>query len=163
MSGHGPARSQTRLLSPTEGMQMSVTYVRRPAGLGEPLGRYSHVSVAQGRQVNVAGQVGVLETGELAGDGSFEAQVRQAFANLATALASVGATTRDLAKTTTFIVGGEHLDTFMRVRGEVFAELFPTGEYPPNTLLFVQRLVETRLLVEVEGIAVLNATEETDV
>jgi enamine deaminase RidA (YjgF/YER057c/UK114 family) len=51
----------------------------------------------------------------------------------------------------------------MRVRGEVFAELFPTGEYPPNTLLFVQRLVETRLLVEVEGIAVLNATEETDV
>lgn len=30
------------------------------------------------------------------------------------------------------------------------------GEYPPNTLLFVQRLVETRLLIEIEGIAIIE-------
>lgn len=135
---------------------MSVTYIRRPEGLGEPLGRYSHVSVAQGEIVHIAGQVGMAENGELAGDGGFDAQVRQAFTNLRTALAAVGAKPRDLAKTTTFIVGTDQdqLDTFMRVRGEVFAELFPDREYPPNTLLFVPRLVETQLLVEIEGVAV---------
>jgi hypothetical protein len=44
----------------------------------------------------------------------------------------------------------------MRVRGEIFAELFPSGEFPPNTLLFISRLVETRLLFEIEGSAVLD-------
>jgi enamine deaminase RidA (YjgF/YER057c/UK114 family) len=135
---------------------MTVSYVRRPDGLGEPLGRYSHVSIGTGRTVYVAGQVGVVADGSLAGDGSFAAQVRQAFANLRTALEAVGAGPADLVKTTTFIVGGDNLDEFMAVRGEVFVELFPDGQFPPNTLLFVPRLVETRLDFEIEGVAVID-------
>ncbi len=136
---------------------MTVEYLRRPSGLGEPLGRYSHVSIARGqRLVHVAGQVGVVESGELAGDGGLAAQVEQAFANVATAVAAAGGGCSDIVKTTTFLVGEQHLDTFMRVRGDVFTQLFPDGQYPPNTLLFVPRLVETRLLVEVEAVAVLS-------
>lgn len=135
---------------------MSVTHIRRPPGLGEPLGRYSHVSIGSGRVVHIAGQVGILEDGSLAGDGGFADQTRQAYANVCTALASAGGGPEDLVKTTTLVVGGEHLEEFMATRGEVFAELFPDGEYPPNTLLFVQRLVETRLLIEIEGVAIIE-------
>lgn len=36
---------------------MTIEFIRRPTGLGEPLGRYSHVSIATGGQiVTVAGQ-----------------------------------------------------------------------------------------------------------
>jgi enamine deaminase RidA (YjgF/YER057c/UK114 family) len=143
---------------------MAVEFLRRPAGLGEPLGRYSHVSIARGRQlVHVAGQVGVIEYGELAGDGGMEAQINQAFTNVATAVAAAGGTPGDIVKTTTLLVGGEEeLEIFMRVRGEVFARMFPDGQYPPNTLLFLPRLVEARLLVEVEALAVLSGGEGLD-
>lgn len=141
---------------------MSVTYVRRPEGLGEPLGRYSHISIGSGRAIHVAGQVGVVSSGELAGDGSFDAQVRQAFANVVTALRAGGASPQDVAKTTTFLVGVEQaqLDEFMHVRGEIFGDLFPDGNFPPNTLLFVPRLVETRLLVEIEAVAFVAGSND---
>lgn len=139
---------------------MSKTLIRRPAGLGEPLGRYSHVSIVRGGDlVFIAGQVGLVESGELAGQGSFADQVRQAFANVGTALAAAGAHPADVVKMSTFIVGGENLDDFMLTRAEVFADMFPAGEYPPNTILFVSRLVEERLLVEIEAVAVVNDAE----
>jgi enamine deaminase RidA (YjgF/YER057c/UK114 family) len=144
---------------------MSVRHHRRPAGLGEPLGRYSHISVGTcGDPVYIAGQVGMTKDGEMYGDGGFSDQVRGAFANLGTALAAVGGSYADIAKTTTYLVGGgTHLDDFMRVRGEVFGEIFPEGEFPPNTLLFVERLVEEPLLVEVEAIAVVEGAAQVEV
>jgi enamine deaminase RidA (YjgF/YER057c/UK114 family) len=133
---------------------MSVEMITQPAGLGTPLGRYSHVAVARGGEiVAVAGQVGIEASGELAGDGSVGAQVRQAFRNIATALAAVGLSPADVFKTTTYLVGADGLEEFMAARGEVFAELFPDGAYPPNTLLIVDRLVDGSFRVEVEALA----------
>jgi len=135
-----------------------VEFIRKPAGLGEPLGRYSHVSVARGTEiVSVAGQVGIDASGNTSGDGSVAAQTRQAFANLATALSAVGLSPADIFKTTTYLVGSDSLAEFMQARGEIFPELFPDGQYPPNTLLIVSRLVEERLSVEVEALAVRGA------
>lgn len=134
---------------------MPVELITQPAGLGRPLGRYSHVSIARGNEiVAIAGQVGIDEAGEVAGDGSTAAQTRKAFENLATALASVGLSPADIFKTTTYLVGAESLEEFMQARGEVFAQLFPGGAYPPNTLLIISRLVEERLVVEVEALAI---------
>jgi enamine deaminase RidA (YjgF/YER057c/UK114 family) len=135
-----------------------VKLITQPSGLGTPLGRYSHVAVARGTEiVSVAGQVGIEASGQLAGDGSIAAQTRQAFRNVATALAGVGLTPADIFKTTTFLVGADTLDEFMEARGEAFAELYPGGGYPPNTLLIVSRLVEARLGVEVEALAIRGA------
>lgn len=134
---------------------MPVELIGQPAGLGTPLGRYSHVAIAKGTEiVAVAGQVGIDSSGELAGDGSVAAQTKQAFANIATALASAGLSPADIFKTTTLLVGAEDLEEFMAARGEAFAEHFPEGNYPPNTLLIISRLVEERLRVEVEALAV---------
>ena len=41
----------------------------------------------------------------------------------------------------------------MTVRKELFPKLYPSGQYPPNTLLVVDRLVGEHFLIEVEGIA----------
>ena len=73
-----------------------------PEGIHEARG-YTHVVKATGTTtVFISGQVGVSPDGAIA-DG-FEAQARQAFANLRAALDSVGATPRDVAKITTFVV-----------------------------------------------------------
>ncbi len=134
---------------------MPVDFIRQPDGLGTPLGRYSHVSIATGTEiVAVAGQVGLTEAGELAGDGSLTAQTRQAFQNVATALKSAGLGMQDIFKTTTYLVGADNLPEFMEARAVAFSDFFANGQYPPNTLLVVARLVEERLTVEVEAFAV---------
>ncbi len=137
---------------------MPVELVRKPQGLGEPLGRYSHISIAAGTEiVSVAGQVGITASGELPGDGSVTAQTRQAFQNVVTALAAVNLGPRDIFKTTTYLVGADNIDEFMEARKAAFAEIFPDEGYPPNTLLVVARLVEARFAVEVEAFAVRAA------
>ena len=130
---------------------MSIEFLRRPQGMAEPLGRYSQICVVRDQDIAfVAGQVGILESGELAGDGSFTSQVTQTFNNIGIALKAIGAEFSDVVKTSTFIVAGEPIEEFMKARTAVFEEIFPEGQYPPNTILVVSRLVEERLLVEIE-------------
>lgn len=125
-----------------------------PEGLAPPIGQYSHVSrVAAGELLFVAGQVAVDEQGELVGEGDFEAQMRQVFANLERALAAGGAGFQSVAKFTTFVVGAEHVDEFYRVRRELFDSMFQGGRYPPNTLVVIDRLVSPAFLLEIEAVA----------
>lgn len=137
---------------------MPVEFVKQPAGLGEPRGEFSHLSIASGSEiVAVAGQTGITVSGALAGDGSVGAQVRQAFRNVATALQSAGLGMADVFKTTTYLVGGDGIDKFIAARTDVFRELFPGSNYPPNTLVVVSRLMDERLCVEIEALAVRAA------
>ena len=133
---------------------MSEPVMLEPDGLAHPLGQYSHVSrVAAAELLFVAGQVAVDEEGKLIGEGDFEAQMRQVFANLERALAAGGAGLRNVTKFTTYVVGAGHVDEFYRVRRELFASLFPDGRYPPNTLVFIDRLVSPDFLIEIEAVA----------
>jgi enamine deaminase RidA (YjgF/YER057c/UK114 family) len=137
---------------------MPVEFIRKPDGLGEPLGRYSQISIATGTQiVAVAGQVGITASGELAGDGGLTAQTRQAFQNVATALKSAGLGMEDIFKTTTYLVGADNIPEFMEARKAAFSELFTDDQFPPNTLLVVARLVEERFTIEVEASAIRAA------
>jgi hypothetical protein len=43
----------------------------------------------------------------------------------------------------------------MKFRLREFARLFPSGVYPPNTLLMVDRLVQEAFLIEVSVVAAL--------
>jgi enamine deaminase RidA (YjgF/YER057c/UK114 family) len=137
---------------------VSVRLHPAPAGLGEPIGLYSAVSVVTGGDiVQVAGQVGITPTGDLGGDGSLAAQLRQVFRNLELALAEVGGTLADITKTTTYVVADKvDVDEFVAIRAELFAELFPAKGYPPNSLLVVDRLLQERFLVEIEAQAAVE-------
>jgi len=128
-------------------------YINPPAAPA-PIGMYSNLCRA-GDLLFVAGQVGLRADGELAGEG-LEEQAAQAFENIATLLESQEASLRDVTKFTTFLVSVEEIATFFEVRARLFPDLFPGGEYPPNTLLVVDRLVRPELRVEVEAIARLG-------
>ena len=131
--------------------------VHNPDALGPPLGLYSHVASGTGsRTVVVAGQVGVDRDGVLVGGQDVAAQTRQAYENVGVCLASAGATWGDVVKVTTFLVSDDLIGHFFRAREETFAQLFPSGAFPPSTLLVVRGLVRPELLVEIEAIAVTS-------
>ena len=125
-----------------------------PDTVATTLGHYSHLSRV-GDLILVAGQVGVDPGGELAGP-DLESQTRQTYANLAAVLESQGGGLRDVLKFATYLVGAANIERFFAVRVEIFPELYPDGQYPPNTLLVVERLVRPEFLVEIEAIAYLG-------
>ena len=124
-------------------------------GLGSPVGLYSHaVPLPPGRQLLcVSGQLSVDAEGNSVAQGDFDAQMRQVFTNLATVLAAAGSDLGDVMKMTTYLVDADHIDDFYRVREELFADLFPDGVYPGNTLLVISRLVRPEFLIEIEALA----------
>ena len=126
-----------------------------PAALGEPLGKYSHLSRA-GDLVIVAGQVGVRADGSLAGLDA-RSQLRQIFENLRLALESTGGGLASVMKLTTYVVGEPMVAEFFAARDELYPELYPAGKYPPNTLLVISGLVRPELLVEIDAIAYVPA------
>ena len=127
-----------------------------PDALGQPLGQYSHMTRVKASEfVFIAGQVGVDKDGKLTGDGGFDAQCTQAFANIEAALKSVGAGWRNIVQFTTYLVHSQDIPNFMAFRLREFPKMFAGGVYPPNTLLKIDRLVQEPLLVEVSAVAAL--------
>ena len=105
--------------------------------------------------VFIAGQVGVDSSGKLVGDGDFDAQCVQTFANIEAALKSVGTGWENIVQFTTYLVHSQDIPKFMKYRLREFPKMFPGGAYPPNTLLMIDRLVQEALLVEVQAVAAL--------
>ncbi|MGC5702100.1 RidA family protein [Pseudomonas sp. NFXW11] len=125
-----------------------------PTGLYDPSANgYSHVAqVAAGaRLVFIAGQGGENVDGQLPED--FPGQVRQALANLQTALHSVDAEVHQVAKLTVLIVDHSHerLVTF----GSQLQQLWGDAPTPACTLIPVPRLALDGMLFEIEAIAAL--------
>jgi enamine deaminase RidA (YjgF/YER057c/UK114 family) len=122
-----------------------------PPGLVKPTG-YTHVVVAADRRtVYIAGQVAFDSTGKVVGADDFGVQAEQVFANLRRALASVGASFRDLAKTTTLITDVKNVPTLRAVR-----DRYLDPQHPPANTLVVASLVRPELLLEIEAVAVLR-------
>jgi len=123
--------------------------------LGPTLGMYSHgMTAPAGEIVVVAGQVGTDGAGKLVGPGDIAAQTRQALENVRSVLVAAGCGMGDVVRFQTFLTHASDIDGFMRGRQEAFRRHFPGGDYPPNTLLIVSRLVQPDLLVEIEAMAV---------
>lgn len=116
--------------------------------LGKPLGQYSHVSrVKSAEQLYIAG---MLAAGE-----SFEAQCSAVFAQIEKALQSAGAGWGNVVQFTTYLVHSQDIPRFMQWRLREFPRMFPAGQYPPNTLLVIDRLVQEQYLIEVQTVAAL--------
>lgn len=127
-----------------------------PPSLGKPLGAYSQIArVKGGELVFIAGQVATDQAGNLVGAGDFDAQCGQAFANIGAALSSVGAGWGNVVEFTTYLVHSQDIVNFAAWRVREFPRMFPSGAYPPNTLLIIDRLVHEPFLIEVKAIAAL--------
>lgn len=131
-----------------------VLTIVNPPGLYDPSPNgYSHAVVAQGgkRVAYIAGQGGEDPAGTLSP--LFAEQLRQAFANLGTALAAAGARPDQVAKLTTYVVGYEQsmLPMMTKVLKDMFGDALPA-----QTLVPVPRLALDGMLFEVDAVAVLE-------
>ncbi len=128
--------------------------ILNPEALDKPLGQYSQITRVKASEfIFIAGQVGVDRDGKVAED--FDAQCVQTFANIETALKSVGAGWGNIVQFTTYLVHSQDIPKFMKYRLREFPKMFSSGAYPPNTLLMIDRLVQEPLLVEVQAVAAL--------
>jgi enamine deaminase RidA (YjgF/YER057c/UK114 family) len=131
-------------------------HIYNPDMLGKPLGQYCHVTRTQANEfLFVAGMLSTDESGNVVGAGDFNAQCARVFANIEAALNSAGAGFENVAQFTTYLVHSQDIPKFMDFRLREFPRMFPSGKYPPNTLLIVSRLVQEPFLVEVQTIAAL--------
>ena len=125
-----------------------------PATLGKPMGQYSQLTRVKASEfVFIAGQLSADKDGKIIGVDDFDAQCGQVFANIETALRSVGAGWGNIVQFTTYLVHSQDIESFMKIRAETFPKLFGGTQYPPNTLLIVDRLVKEEFLIEIEAVA----------
>lgn len=124
---------------------MSQITLSNPAGVHQPLGRYSHaVSIQAGAQrVVLSGQVAVRPDGSVV-DAAAD-QVAQVLANIKTVLAAHGLGPSDVVKVTAFLTDRAVLPAWRTQRDAFFG-----AHAPASTLLFVAGLADPRFLVEVE-------------
>ena len=119
-----------------------------PPGLTRPTG-YTHVVVsADGRTAYIAGQVAFDSAGKVVGVCDFQAQAEQVFANLRRALESVGASFRDVMKTTTYVTDLKNIPALRETRARHFDSHYP----PANTLIPISALARPELLLEIEAV-----------
>jgi enamine deaminase RidA (YjgF/YER057c/UK114 family) len=127
-----------------------------PDGLARPAGPYCHIAeVKAERLAFIAGQVPMDKSGATVGTGNFEAQAAQVFANIHTALHSLGADWKNVVQFTSYLVRPQDAQSFRAFRGREFPKMFPGGTFPPNTLLIISRLAEEAYWLEIQTIAAL--------
>jgi 2-iminobutanoate/2-iminopropanoate deaminase len=110
------------------------------------------VTPRAGRIVWVAGHGGLFDEQHRMLKGDFDAQVRQAFANIAATLKEVGATLADIVSMTVYIGDTRHGDRFVEIR----KEYFPT-DFPASTLVTVTGFAKPEMMVEITPVAVVDA------
>ena len=117
-----------------------------------PNGYSTAVITPRGARVAyISGQGGQDGTGALSPD--FAVQVKQAYANLRTALDGLGARPDQVAKLTVFVVDHDmsKLEVLTRNVKEMFGEALPA-----QTLVPVPKLAVDPMLFEVEAVVVLD-------
>ncbi|WP_029042439.1 RidA family protein [Cucumibacter marinus] len=127
-----------------------------PEGLYNPTGNgYAHIGIAPAgaELVFISGQGGEDAGEEREPD--FRAQLRQAIANVRTALSATDLSASDIVKATVMIV--DHSMDRLQIFGEEWAGLFPDRRYPAMTLLPVPCLAVPDMMVEIEIIAARRA------
>lgn len=124
-----------------------------PEGLHKPIGCYSQV-VRRGNLVAASGMASLDEAGTVVAPNDVAAQTTQTIANLAAALAGVGATLEDVAKVTVYLADFSHYPAMDAAYREVF------GNFAPARATLKVELVYPELLVELEAWAILPEAAE---
>lgn len=118
----------------------------------KPVGPYKLATRMEGgRLLYIAGQVARDAEGNVLAPGDIRTQAREVFQNVQRVLQASGGDIPNLLKMTTYIT---RLEDFPVV-AEVRRAFFP-GELPASTLIVVTGLAQPELLIEVEGMAVLD-------
>src|SRR5207244_7928720 len=121
-----------------------------PTTLSKPTGYTDVVEVSGGKTVYVSGQIALDKDGKVVGEGDMKAQAEQVFKNLQTALASAGATFKDVVKMNTYTTDMSQVQPIRDVRARYFGDTAPA-----STLVQVVHLARPEFMLEIEVIAIV--------
>jgi enamine deaminase RidA (YjgF/YER057c/UK114 family) len=122
---------------------------RRKVASGAPwekLVGYSR-AVAAGDNIWVTGCTSIVD-GEVVHEGDAYAQTQQAIANIRWALQQLDSDLSDVVQTRIFVTDISRWEEYGRAHGEAFGDTMPA-----TSMVEVSRLIDPRMLVEVEAVA----------
>ncbi len=114
----------------------------------EPIVGYSR-AMRVGSQIFVTGTTATNEHGEIVGVGDAYAQTVQVIRNIERALRELGAGLEAVVRTRLFVTDISRWEEYGRAHAEFFREVLPC-----TTMVEVSRLVDDRMLVEMEADAI---------
>ncbi len=115
----------------------------------EPIAGYSR-AVRVGPFIHVAGTTAWNAKGEIVGPGDPYVQTVQVLRNIERALKTAGARLEDVVRTRAFVTDIDRWQDVARAHGEFFGKIRPA-----MTLVQVNRLVDPKMLVEIEADAIV--------
>ena len=107
-------------------------------------------AVRVGNVIHVAGTTALDEYGHLVGEGDAYAQARRALQNIRAALERAGAGLGDVVRTRIYVTDISRWEEIGRAHGEALGQVRPAA-----TMVEVVRLIDPRMLVEIEAEAII--------
>ena len=108
------------------------------------------VEAPAGRTVYVSGQVSMDANGNVVGEGDVKRQTETVLEHVKTVVEEAGGGMDDIIKVTVFITDMAFYDEIHEVRRRYFDE-----PYPASSMVEVSALIDPRLLIEIEAVAVM--------
>lgn len=116
---------------------------------------YDQFNIALGYRVGglvfVSGQASLDESGQVVGEGDFDAQAEQAFGNLRRVLEAAGAGMDKIVKVTIYLTDMGNFPKILELRARHFSR-----PWPADTIVEVSALGLPALMIEIEAIAVTD-------
>jgi enamine deaminase RidA (YjgF/YER057c/UK114 family) len=117
---------------------------------------YSHAAkVNRGTIVYISGQVPSDVSGKIIGEGDFEAQVEQVFANLKIAVEAAGGVMADIVKLNYFLAAEVDQTVVPKMR-PIRDRYLNVAKPPASTFVVVSRLMRPGWLIEIEAVAAID-------